>query len=277
MEPTASGVAPLIPPGLDAVLLLVRHGETEFIVEGKFQGQTETPLTPRGEAQVRRTGRRVAHPREDPPLPIPDTAPFLIAHSPLERTALSAQIIAEELTRAGRAVPPLRPEPGLMEIAQGAWEGLTDAQISARFGDALGAWRRWPERSHASGGESLDQVRLRVEATVARLLAELAHGGRPGTLDRNQVLGYPDDAPAEKCWAILVGHGGVFRVLVCVLLGLPLEHFWNFDFGLAALTVIEIRGGRAVLRGLNLDTGPAEPDDEPDNERDAGRNATGAL
>jgi phosphoserine phosphatase len=273
----ASGVVPLIPPGLDAVLVLVRHGETEFIVEGRFQGQMETPLTKRGELQLGRTGHRVAHPHNDPPLPIPETAPFLIAHSPLGRARRSAEILAAALAQAGRAGPPLRPEPGLLEIGQGEWEGLTDVEISAHFGDSLGAWRRWPERAHAPGGESLEQVRLRVEATLANLLEALADGGKPGTLDRNQVLGYADDGPAEKRWALLVGHGGVFRVVICVLLGLPMEHFWNFDFGLGGVSVIEIRGGRAVLRGLNLDPPGGEGGDGPGHKQDYERNARGAF
>lgn len=273
----ASGVAPLIPPGLDAIVVLVRHGETEFIVEGRFQGQAETPLTERGEWQIGRAALRLAHPHDDPPLPIPDTAPYLIAHSPLSRTRRSAELIAEALEKTGRAIPPLRPEPGLLEIAQGEWEGLTDSEISARFGDTLGTWRRWPERAHAQGGESLDEVRLRVEATLTELLVELAIGGRPGTFDRHQVLGYADEEPEVKRWALLVGHGGVFRVAVCVLLGLSLEHFWNFDFGLASVSVIEIRAGRAVLRGLNLDAPLGEGEDAAGRDEDAKRNARGAL
>ena len=260
-DTTASGVVRLIPPGLDAVIVLVRHGETEFIVEGRFQGQMETPLTRRGELQLGLTGHRVAHPHDDPPLPIPDTAPFLIAHSPLARTRRSADLIAAALAEAGRAGPPPRPEGGLLEIAQGEWEGLTDTEISTRFGDSLAAWRRWPERSHAPGGESLEQVRLRVEATLANLLAALADGGKPGTLDR----------------ALLVGHAGVFRVVVCVLLGLSLDHFWNFDFGLGGVSVIEIRGGRAVLLGLNLDPPLGEGGGGPGHKQDDERNAKGAL
>ena len=79
-----------------------------------------------------------------------------------------------------------------------------------------------------------------------------------------------------------MGHSGVFRVVLCVLLGLPLEHFWNFDFGLASVSVIEIRAGRAVLRALNLDS-PLRPGEGEDREddgagtRDAERSITGAL
>jgi broad specificity phosphatase PhoE len=272
-ETRASGAAPLIPDGLDAVLVLLRHGETEFIVERRFQGQMETPLTKAGELQARLAGRRLALPHGNPPLPIPDSAPFAIVHSPLGRTRQTAEYVAEAMTAADRAAPPLRPEPGLLEIAQGEWEGLTDLEIGARFGDSLAAWRRWPTRVHAPGGENLDQVSSRVEGALASLLGRLADGGERGTLDRHQVLGYEDGSADLRRWALLVGHGGVFRVVTCLLLGLPLDHFWNFDFGLAAITVVEIRAGRAVLRALNLDShlGPEAVRIEAEAaERDAG-------
>jgi broad specificity phosphatase PhoE len=254
-----SGAAPLIPPGLDAVLVLLRHGETEFIVQGRFQGQMEAPLTARGEDQVRRAGVRLAHPRAIPPLPIPDQPPFLFVSSPLGRTWRSAELVSAAFDEAGRPAPPPRPEPGFLEIAQGDWEGLTGDEIAARFGDSLAGWRRWPGRVHAPGGEPLAEVRRRVEVALATLLTDLAEGSEPGTMDRHQVLGYADDSSGTPRWALVVGHGGVFRVIVCSLLGLPSEHFWNIDFGLGEITVVEIRAGRAVLRALNLEGSPDSP------------------
>jgi broad specificity phosphatase PhoE len=249
----ASGAASLIPEGLDSVLVLLRHGQTQFIVEKRFQGQMEAPLTLLGERQAQLAGLRLARPRADPPLPIPDTAPFAIVHSPLGRAFRTAEFVAEAMTTAGRATPPLRPDSGFLEIGQGEWEGLKDTEIHARFGESLAAWRHWPTRFYAPGGESLAQVRARVEASLAVLLADLAEGTQRGTMDRHQVLGYADTAHQSPRWALIVGHGGVFRVVVCVLLGLAPEHFWNFDFGLASITVVEIRAGRAVLRSVNLD------------------------
>ena len=275
-ETRASGAAPLIPDGLDAVLVLLRHGETEFIVDKRFQGQMEAPLTKAGELQARLAGRRLANPRGDPPLPIPHTAPFAIVHSPLGRARRTAEHVVEAMAAAGVAAPPLHPEPGLSEIAQGQWEGLTDSEISARFGDSLARWRRWPTRFYAPGGESLDQVAGRVEVALARLLAELAAGAERGTHDRNQVLGYEDESSDRRRWALVVGHGGVFRVVTCLLLGLPLEHFWNFDFGLAAISIIEIRAGRAVLRALNLDAHLGSEAERIAAEASE-RNADGAL
>lgn len=271
-----SGAAPLIPDGLDAILVLLRHGQTQFIVEKRFQGQMEAPLTPLGERQAELAGARLAHPHAAPPLPIPDTAPFAIVHSPLGRALRTAEIVAGAMGAAGRAIPPLRSDAGFLEIGQGEWEGLTDAEITARFGESLAAWRRWPTRHHAPGGESLEQVRARVETSLAGMLADLADGTARGTLDRHQVLGYADAAHENPRWSLIVGHGGVFRVVVCSLLGLPSAHFWNFDFGLAAIAVVEIRAGRAVLRAVNLDDHLGREDGAVSAELPA-RSQSGAL
>ncbi|HEY5474885.1 MAG TPA: histidine phosphatase family protein [Candidatus Limnocylindrales bacterium] len=272
----ASGVAQLIPPGLDAVLVLLRHGQTQFIVEKRFQGAMEAPLTALGEEQARLAGRRLAAPNANPALPIPDAAPFSIVHSPLGRARRSAELVVDQMAAAGRATPPLRSDPGFCEIAQGGWEGLTDEEITARFGDSLAGWRRWPTRFQAPGGETLDYVSARVEAALSTLLTEMAAGTAAGTMDRHQVLGYGDAGPDGRRWSLVVGHSGVFKVVACVLLGLPLEHFWNFDFGLGAITVVEIRAGRAVLRTLNYES-HLGGDSRPAAEESAERNASGAL
>jgi broad specificity phosphatase PhoE len=275
-EEPASGAARLIPAGLDAVLVLLRHGQTQFIVEKRFQGAMEAPLTALGEEQARLAGRLLAAPTATPPVPIPDAAPFAIVHSPLGRARRSAELAAGEINKAGRATPPLRADEGFCEIGQGAWEGLTEDEIMARFADSLAGWRRWPTRYSAPGGETLPDVRRRVEAALTPLLREMADGGEPGTFDRHQVLGYGDAAPDRRRWSLIVGHGGVFRVIACVLLDLPLEHFWNFDFGLGAIAVVEIRAGRAVMRALNLESHLVGSTLPPDADS-AERNASGAL
>ena len=271
-----SGAARLIPSGLDAILVLLRHGQTQFIVEKRFQGAMEAPLTALGERQARLAGRRLARPRVDPSLPIPDTSPLTIVHSPLGRARRSAELAVEEMNAAGRATPPLRSDEGFCEIGQGEWEGLTDTEITSRFGDSLAGWRRWPGRYHAPGGENLGQVRFRAEKALATLLSDMARGSAPGTHDRHQVLGYSDPGEVQAPWGMIVGHGGIFRVVTCALLDLAPEHFWNFDFGLGAITVFEIRAGRAVLRTLNFES-HLGTQAETESSESAARNASGAL
>ncbi len=241
----------MIPDGLDATLVLLRHGESAWIVEGRFQGQGDSPLTDLGQRQMAAAGGRLADAARPPALPIPPGPPAAIVHSPLRRTAAAAGLVAEALEAVHRDVPALRADAGLLEIGQGDWEGLLGSDIAARWRDVLAGWRQDPLAAWAPGGESLPEVDARVRALLQPLLVELAAGREPGTHDRSQVLGYRD-ADIETPWALLVGHDGVFKVLLLALLDLPLNRFWAFPFALGGLSIIEIRGGRGRLRSHNV-------------------------
>jgi probable phosphoglycerate mutase len=245
---TASG--PLIPDGLDATLVLVRHGESTFIVEGRFQGQADTPLSPRGIRQADLVAVRLAAPHDPPALAVPTGDPLELVHSPLGRATETAEAIELAIRDAGLA-PVRRPDRGFLEIGQGAWEGLHRDEIGARYGAELAAWRRAPVEAWAPGGESLPEVAARVRPALERLLARLASGRPPGTHDRAQVAGYADPIP-DHPWSIVVGHDGVFKVVLLTLFDLPLDRFWMWSMDLCAISVIEFRAGRPVLRAHNL-------------------------
>jgi broad specificity phosphatase PhoE len=242
-----------IPDGLDGALVLVRHGQSQLIAEGRFQGQRDSPLTAIGRAQADAVGRRLAGRRRPPALPVPADPPLEIVHSPLTRTAATAAAIRDSLRAAApsAAQVELRGDPGFLEIGQGDWEGLPSAEIASRYGDTLAAWRRRPWETVAPGGETLAQVAERVLPALATALGSLAHGREAGTLDRSHVAGY-GDAPPEHPWSIVVGHDGVFKVTLLKLFGLPLERFWMWSMDLCGMTVVEFRAGRAVLRAHNL-------------------------
>ena len=262
----------LIPEGLDATIVLVRHGESEYIVEGRFQGQADTPLTERGRRQASLAADRLATPHAPPALPIPDGPALEIVHSPLARTATTAAAI-------GSAIPgdvPLRPDGGFLEIGQGEWEGLHRDEIVARHGQTLATWRRRPTEAWAPGGESLPQVAARVRPSLAALLGRLAAAGTPGTRDRDQVPGY-GEPPASHPWSILVAHDGVFKVSLLTLFDLPLERFWMWSMDLCAISAIEIRGGQPVVRAFNHTGHLAPLLDEAAVEAQEARNRSGAL
>ena len=244
---------PLVPEGLDATLVLVRHGESEFIAEGRFQGQAETPLSATGHTQAGLVGHRLARPHDDPALPIPGGRPREIAHSPLARTRDTARAIAHAIGLDGGPVPPLRPEPGILELAQGDWQGVAHDDIARRWPAELAAWRRRPWASVAPGGEMLADVRERVRPALARVLDELGRDYPRGTLDRPQVGGYRGVGQAQdQPWSILVGHDGVFKVVFLTLFDLPLSQFWMIGYPLCGISVVELRGGRPVLRAHGL-------------------------
>lgn len=278
LEPTGIAEGGFVPEGLDASLVLVRHGESEWIVEGRFQGQAETPLSATGRRQAALVADRLARAHASPPLPVPPGPPLEIVHSPLARTAETARAIGGAIDAAeGRSVP-LRPDDGFKEINQGAWEGVTHDEIARQWGAELRAWRRRPAEAWAPGGESIGEVRERARPALARILAHLGDGYPRGSMDGPQVAGYAGaGTPADKPWSIVVGHDGVFKVVLLTLFGLPLTHFWTFSFALCGITVVEFRGGRAVLRAHALTDHLAPLHDEQARERAEQRARSGAL
>ncbi len=250
-HPLTASTPALIPDGLDATLVLVRHGESRFILEDRFQGQAESPLSPTGLRQADLVARRLAHPHDAPALPVPIGQLIELVHSPLQRTTQTARAILDAHGAGGTGPPTVRADRGFLEIAQGAWEGLHASEIEERFGPQLAAWRRRPLETWASGGESLPEVADRLRPALARLLARLAEGRPPGTLERAQVAGYRDPVP-DQPWSIVVAHDGVFKVTLLTLFDLPLDRFWMWSMDLCAISVIELRAGRPVLRAHNL-------------------------
>ena len=213
-----------------------------------------------------------------PSLPVPAIPPLEIVHSPLARTAATAGAIASAMAdpaALGTSVP-VRPDPGFIEIGQGAWEGLHRSEIEARWPDELATWRRRPLDAWAPGGEALADVQARLRPALARVLTTLAAAGTPGSLDQPQVAGYLG-APADRPWSVVVGHDGVFKVLLLTLFDLPLDRFWMWSFELAGINVIEIRGGRPLVRAMNLTEHLAPDLDEESRAETEERRRSGAL
>ncbi len=153
-------------------LLLVRHGESTWNAEGRWQGQADPPLSPRGEAQARAAAPAVAA-----------LSPFDGVHcSPLARARHTAELLA-----AAAGLTPPQGVPGLEERAAGPWTGLTHAEIDARYpGARAGGWR--PE-----GYEAIATLRARVTAA----LTALEGGERLLVVIHEGVLRALDDDPAK--------------------------------------------------------------------------------
>ncbi len=94
-------------------------------------------------------------------------------------------------------------DPGLRETNAGAWEGLTNVEIQARFPDEWAAWRRG-ESIRRGGGELDTEVGARVLAAIERVLEKIPASG---TL-------------------VAVSHGGAGRLAIASLLGLPRD-YWS--------------------------------------------------
>ncbi len=215
-----------------AAICLVRHSESTWITESRFQGRADPPLSALGEHQARLVARRLRDRHLPPALPVPGSPPQAIWHSPLSRGAATAARIADALAMTTA----LRSDDALTELGQGEWEGLTHAAVQRRWPAELAAWRNDPVAAQAPGGERLQDGSERVAGFLERLLDGLSPGAGGST------------AP----WSIVVSHDGILRLMLMRLLDIPLERFWAFPFPVAGISVIDLVEGRPRLRAHAL-------------------------
>ena len=171
-------------------LLFIRHGETDWNRQQRFQGQIDVPLNDNGLAQATRLGQRLASEPYD-----------VLISSDLAR----AQQTAAPLAQAWRLQPQLLP--GLREQHFGEWEGLDVPTIKARHGQL---WPQWLQQGGdfalPGGGESLRQFHARVMAAVQQVV--LQHAGQR---------------------LVLVTHGGVLDMLWRSAKNLPVSGLRSCD------------------------------------------------
>jgi probable phosphoglycerate mutase len=134
-------------------LLLIRHGETDWNVEGRYQGQEDPPLNGRGRDQAILLAEKLSR------IPLE-----VLYSSPLTRARETARALEERL-----AVP-LHFEPRLMEIHLGDWGNRLATEVAARDADRFHRWETDPWSVTPPGGESLFQVRERVHAAVDEIV-----------------------------------------------------------------------------------------------------------
>ncbi|SDN97671.1 histidine phosphatase family protein [Ensifer sp. YR511] len=143
------------------MLYVVRHGQTEFNAAGRWQGQCDSPLTDIGRAQASQVAG-ILH-RQG----VNESAG--IVSSPLGRATQTAQVIAENLG----LVHPVILDDRLKEVGMGSWDGLTNAEIEAKWPnarDGLGS-NEW--FFHSSDGESYDEMLARVREALGELILDL--------------------------------------------------------------------------------------------------------
>ena len=150
-------------------LLLIRHGQSTWNAEGRWQGQADPPLSELGQAQAREAGGR---------LKSECGTVDRVLSSDLGRAHTTAELIAGELGLDPQAIVL---EPGLRERHVGEWSGLTRPEIEERWPGMIDAWRSG-DSTVIPGGEG--EIIPRVAPVVERICAEakgttvaVTHGG----------------------------------------------------------------------------------------------------
>lgn len=209
-------------------MLLVRHGETQWNREKRFQGQIDVPLNETGYRQA----AEVAQYLNDVPIHRAVTSPML-------RPKQTAEAIV--------ALHPgvdLEDHDGLKEINHGLWEGKLEAEIEAEYGAELKQWQRSPETVQMPEGENLQQVWERSAATWDELVRSTAIADNL--------------AEGTVTTVVVVAHDAVNKAILCHIMGWGPEYFWRFKQGNGAVSVIDYphgADGDAILRASNITTG----------------------
>jgi broad specificity phosphatase PhoE len=141
-------------------VLIVRHGESTWNVERRWQGWLDAPLTDRGESQASVRARALAH---------EGVNPRVVYSSDLSRARRTAEIIAAHLE------VPVVPDEGFRERHGGEWQGHTGDEIEAAWPGMREQWRRG-ELTAPPGGETDDQVLARFDEALQRALAHVGSG-----------------------------------------------------------------------------------------------------
>ncbi len=136
-------------------LTLIRHGPTEWHETGRFQGNTDLPLSPRGESYARAIARALNG----------DGVRKVYA-SDLRRARETARAVADAYG------VPLVEDRRLREFDFGRWEGLTWDEILARDPELARRPRSAARHYRPAGGESFEQVRQRVRAFLDDVIAK---------------------------------------------------------------------------------------------------------
>ena len=186
---------------------VIRHGETAWNVEGRFQGQKDIPLNEKGLAQAKLLGERLA-----------GHAFSAVVTSPLKRASVTALEASAHCPKC-EFIEDVR----LTEINHGNWEGALADEIAEKWPQELRTWHSLPHlvTMPGAGGESLADVQKRALPAVLEMSAK-----------------YSGDV-------LLASHDAVIKALLCYWLDAPLSSFFRIQVPNCSVTVVEVKEGAA--------------------------------
>lgn len=173
----------------DLTLYFIRHGETDWNVEFRYQGQTDIPLNAKGRAQSRRNGEALR-------LYVSDFSKLDFVCSPLGRTRETMEILRHSLSLDPKSY---RVDHRLIELSYGIWEGNLLSDLAKIDSEGVQARTRNPFYARPVGGESYADLRIRVLDWLETLTQDtvvVSHGGVSRCL-RGHLLDIMEDQIPE--------------------------------------------------------------------------------
>ena len=199
-------------------IVILRHGETDWNMEGRFQGQIDIPLNENGKDQAKKASEYLKEIKFNKAYSSSMKRPFETAQIILGNNNLKIKKIDE-----------------LVEISHGLWEGKLENEIKDNWPKLLADWHEKPETVTMPEGESIRDVAKRSINAWERIC---------------------DDQEDEDI-TLLVAHDAVNKALICHILGLDCSNIWMIKQGNGGITVIDLFKGSNrdnVISSLNITT-----------------------
>ena len=206
-------------------LYLIRHGETEGGEIRRYKGTIDVPLSEKGVRQMEQVSRYIyqnAVYNQNSECRTRGTELSAVYCSDLSRAMRSAEIVAEPHSLKPIIVSSLR------ERNFGLWEGMSFDEIREKYPLEFDAWADNPLEFSPMEGESTLAMRDRVIQAM------------------NEIK---ENHNKENI--AIVAHGGVNRIILCHLLGIPLENIFRIEQDYGALNIIEFWNKYPVVKLLN--------------------------
>lgn len=198
----------------------MRHGESTWNQERRFQGARDAALSPQGREQAARLAAALAGEAFD-----------ALYTSPLSRARHTAAACAAALGLSATVVADLG------EVGLGDWEGLSVEAVVERYGEHYWQWLQTPGDHPPPGGEPMAELRARVAGALE-------------TIRRRH--------PAGR--VLVVSHGGAIAAFLCGCLGLSPNAVWRLRLDNASITRVALPERRllALNDTRHLPPAPAE-------------------
>ncbi|MCK8825511.1 alpha-ribazole phosphatase [Fuchsiella alkaliacetigena] len=193
-------------------IVLVRHGETLWNRESKFQGVSDIELSAKGIEQAQKLAQRLVSQKLDKAYA-----------SNLQRAYRTAEIVIAE-----QEIDSIEKVPALREASFGEWEGLTFDEINEQYDSRLDAWLKDPVEVETPGGESFEDLQQRATEALTEIRSK-----------------------HEEETVLVAAHGGTIRALLVHLLEMPLSNFWRLQQDNTAVNVVKFYDGDPIVTLLN--------------------------
>lgn len=206
-------------------VILTRHGETLWNIEGRVQGFLDSPLTEKGIRQARQLGKRLQN-----------EGITKIYSSDLSRAKATADIIRDEL-----GLPEIYVNEALRELHFGEWEGKVWWDLRQKHPELFSVWDTGPHQVQIPGGESMEEASERAWNFIQELRKK----------HTNEAV-------------CLVTHGMTLQLVVKRALGIPLGQWENVPWQHnTAVNIFEFHEDGTIHPILLADHSHLEEDNQP--------------